>query len=191
MGSTGNIYCVTIGRCPSCTCPDSRKGHECKHKVYVLHTVLKAPEHLQYQLAFLSSELQEIFANAPAIPTEKQDATDTDGKRKPTDGECPICYMDLDESENELVWCKAACGNNMHKSCFEQWAASQCGATVKCVYCRTPWQMDQGDLSQIMKAGQVSEDGYVNVADHFGMSRARDYSSYHAPWVRRQFGMGW
>ena len=190
VGSTGNIYRVTIGRIPSCNCQDSRKGHECKHKVYALHTVLKAPVHLQYQLAFLSSELEEIFANSPPIPTETQGASDKDRHRKSTDGECPICYMDLDEVQNELVWCKEACGNNMHKSCFEQWAASQRGTTIKCVYCRAPWKMDHSDRRKIMEAGHVSEDGYVNVADHFGISRARDYSSYHAPWVRRQFGMG-
>jgi len=54
-GTTGNIYSVTIGQIPSCTCPDSQKGSQCKHIVYVMHNVLKAPEHLQYQLAFLSS----------------------------------------------------------------------------------------------------------------------------------------
>jgi len=58
VGSTGNIYRVTIAQCCSCTCPDSQKGNECKHKVYALNTVLKAPEHLQYQLALLSSGKQ-------------------------------------------------------------------------------------------------------------------------------------
>ena len=94
-GTTGNIYTVIIGKEPSCTCPDARKGNQCKHIVYVrdifdsipnpksfavvihppkativiktyvnltemahhqvLYNVLKAPEHLQYQLALLSS----------------------------------------------------------------------------------------------------------------------------------------
>lgn len=76
-GTTGNIYRVTINHVPSCTCPDHQKGNQCKHIVYVrpntssfklsmliryqkvLHNVLKAPEHLQYQLAFLSS----VFSN--------------------------------------------------------------------------------------------------------------------------------
>ena len=90
VGSTGNIYTVTIGLIPTCTCPDSRKGNECKHKVYALHTVLKAPERLQYQRALLTSELHKIFAKAPALPTDTRSSDDTDGKRKPTDGECPI-----------------------------------------------------------------------------------------------------
>lgn len=191
VGSTGNIYKVTIARLPECTCPDHQKGNECKHKVYALHTVLKAPENLQYQRALLTDELNEILSNAPPIPTDVGDNDDRDGKRKSTEGECPICYMDLDENENELVWCKAACGNNMHKSCFEQWVASQRGQAVRCVYCRTEWQMDTSDVESIRKAGTVGEDGYVNVAEQFGISRARDYSSYYQPWARRQFGYGW
>jgi hypothetical protein len=34
-GTTGNIYKVKIDRMPSCTCPDAKKGNQCKHIVYV------------------------------------------------------------------------------------------------------------------------------------------------------------
>lgn len=34
-GTTGNIYNITIGQVPSCTCPDHQKGNQCKHIVYV------------------------------------------------------------------------------------------------------------------------------------------------------------
>lgn len=34
-GTTGNVYSITICQLPSCTCPDSRKGKQCKHIVYV------------------------------------------------------------------------------------------------------------------------------------------------------------
>ncbi|KAJ9601883.1 hypothetical protein H2200_013632 [Cladophialophora chaetospira] len=189
VGSTGNIYTVTVSHVPSCTCPDSVKGNECKHKVYALHTVLKAPSHLQYQLALLTSELEEIFASAPPLPTDL--AEDSKGNRKPTDGECPICYMDLDEEHNKLVWCKAQCGHNLHKSCFDQWAKSQSGTQVRCVYCRTPWETEISDIEAVKKSGEQSEDGYVNVAEQFGISRARDYTGYYQPWARRQFGVGW
>jgi hypothetical protein len=192
VGSTGNIYTVTISHVPHCTCPDSQKGNECKHKVYALLTVLKAREELVYQLALLTSELEEIFANAPPIPSEVAGSdSEHNGKRKPADGECPICYMDLAPSENELVWCKAQCGHNLHKSCFDQWAKSQRGQEVRCVYCRSPWQQEVGDVEEVRKMGEQGEDGYVNVASQFGMSRARDYSGYYQPWARRQFGVGW
>lgn len=34
-GTTGNIYSITISQIPHCTCPDNRKGNQCKHIVYV------------------------------------------------------------------------------------------------------------------------------------------------------------
>lgn len=135
-GTTGNIYHITIGLEPSCTCPDNKKGNQCKHIVYVLHNVLKAPEHLQYQLAFLSSELREIFAQAPA-PVASADKGDGEApsNRKEVAGDCPICFMEFEPENEEIVWCQAACGNNIHKDCFEQWVKSQSrGAVAKCVY---------------------------------------------------------
>ena len=104
----------------------------------VLHNVLKAPENLQYQLAFLSSELRDIFAQAPPIPSATPSAENADSEhpsnRKAVDGDCPICFMAFEPASEEIVWCKAACGNNIHKDCFEQWATSRAGAEVKCVY---------------------------------------------------------
>ena len=44
------------------------------------------------------------------------------------------------ESDEEFVWCKAACGQNFHKECFEQWKRSKHGGRVTCVYCRSEWQ---------------------------------------------------
>lgn len=35
VGTTGNIYTVTISYEPSCTCPDAMKGNQCKHIIYV------------------------------------------------------------------------------------------------------------------------------------------------------------
>ncbi|KAI9874879.1 MAG: hypothetical protein M1830_009183 [Pleopsidium flavum] len=192
-GTTGNIYNVNIGKLPTCTCPDNKKGNQCKHIIYVLHNVLKAPDHLQYQLAFLSSELHQIFQNAPPSPSDKashnsNNDNDHPGKRKAIDGDCPICFTEFEPDTEDIVWCKAACGNNIHKTCFEQWAASQKGKEVKCVYCRTPWQGDEESMKRISKNGTVNEEGYMNVASELGLSGRRDYSSYHQPWVRRNFG---
>lgn len=190
VGSTGNIYKVTIGQITSCTCPDHQKGNECKHKVYAMHTVLKAPENLVYQLAYLSSELREIFRGAPPIPTNTSSSNGTDGKRKPVEGECPICYQDYGPQKNELVWCKAACGQNIHKSCFAQWMAAQEGTAVRCVFCRTPWEVDYDDVQTLTKTRTINAEGYVNVADQFGMSGVRDYSVYNR-FSRHAMGLGW
>jgi len=92
----------------------------------VLINVLKARTDLAYQLAFLTTELTEIFDGAPPSPQAgdpPSSTTDTGGKRKPIDGDCPVCVMEFEEAENtrrEIVWCKAACGQNVHRRCFEQ-----------------------------------------------------------------------
>lgn len=106
--------------------------------------ILKAPPHLCYQTAFLSDELASIFANAPVTrvpePEHNQDHPDEDnGNRKPVDGECPICVFSMEPGEG-IVWCRASCGQNFHKECFDQWKRSKRGGRVTCVYCRAEWQ---------------------------------------------------
>ena len=121
----------------------------------ILHNVLKAPEHLQYQLAFLSSvspiwvrpvdlatdenltskELHEIFAAAPApASSETSASSDAPSNRKEASGDCPICFTEFEADRDEIVWCRAKCGNNLHRDCFEQWARSQAGKEIRCVY---------------------------------------------------------
>ena len=189
-GTTGNVYTITVDKVPSCDCPHARKGNQCKHIVYVLARVLRVPAHLEYQLAFLSSELRDIFTQAPPLPSEQAENSEKDGNRKPMEGECPICCVDFepDNGSEEVVYCKAACGNNVHKECFEQWAATKKAGSVTCPFCRTPWQGDEDALKKVARSGKVNDEGYVNVASQLGLSGQRDYSSYHQQWVRRQFG---
>jgi hypothetical protein len=156
----------------------------------VLVNILKTREDLAYQLAFLSTELTEIFANAPSTPQSGDAAaasTDTGGSRKPIEGDCPVCVMEF-ESGEDIVWCKAACGQNIHRQCFEQWAKSKPGQ-VKCVYCRSLWKGDEDSIKRISKGGGVvNHEGYVNVAGELGISTHRDMGSYHPYWVRQQQG---
>ena len=186
-GTTGNVYNVSINKIPSCTCPDNRKGNQCKHIVYVLHNVLKAPEHLQYQLALLSTELQEIFAAAPSPVASAKSSDESEGegrgaKRRPIDGDCPICFTPFEPESEEIVYCKAACGNNIHADCFEQWAKSQAGKDVRCVYCRSVWQGDEEQVMRIVKAkvksgdgrgALMNDEGYLNVGTELGLSAVR------------------
>lgn len=41
VGTTGNIYTVTVSYEPSCTCPDAMKGNQCKHIIYVWLPILR------------------------------------------------------------------------------------------------------------------------------------------------------
>lgn len=110
-GTTGNIYTITIDKLPTCNCPHAAKGNQCKHIVYSLTRVLRVRGELEYQLAFLSSELREIFANAPALPSTTAAESEKDGNRKPLE-DCGICCEDFDpkDESEEVVYCKAACG---------------------------------------------------------------------------------
>ena len=187
-GTTGNIYTIKIKKVPECNCPHALKGNQCKHIIYVLVRTLKAPAQLQYQLAFLSMELNEIFANAPRLPSEVGDDSAHNGKRKPVEDDCPICCVEFDDKET-VVWCKAACGNNIHEGCFDQWATQKRanGDRITCPFCRTVWEEDVDEMLSAAKAGgYVNEDGYRNVAGELGLSGKRDYSMYHQPWVRQQ-----
>ncbi|WVN85326.1 uncharacterized protein L203_100471 [Cryptococcus depauperatus CBS 7841] len=71
LGSTGNVYTVTMGPKPDCDCPDCTKGNlPCKHIIFVFLKILKIPRSsaLWYQKGLTPVELQRIFSNAPAAP---------------------------------------------------------------------------------------------------------------------------
>ncbi|CAG9988424.1 unnamed protein product [Clonostachys byssicola] len=185
-GSTGNIYTVFIGLVPRCDCPHSKKGNQCKHIIFVMKKVLNAPYHLVYQLALLKSELIEIFQSAPPIlasPSEPQDKN-----RKSLDNDCPICFSDYDKSRpKSVVWCRAACGQNMHQECFQTWARSKPGRPT-CPMCRSVWEEDEGAAKQVSKSqGRLSE-GYVNVANQLGIDGRRDTSTYSEWYFRPSYG---
>jgi len=196
LGSTGNVYTVTIGRLPSCNCPDASRGNHCKHILFVFLKVLQVPQSsgLWYQKALLTSELQSIFADAPQAPnalahsevreayahaTGKAPAPTPSGSKRRSLGPedcCPICYEGMDGiSQDKLVFCEE-CGNALHTECFEQWRRR--AAEVTCVWCRAKWPTGVKDGSSTSRAS----DGYINLGSVAGLSGARDTSSYHQSW---------
>jgi predicted nucleic acid-binding Zn finger protein len=176
-GSTGNVYTVIISHLPTCSCPNtSFKRNDsgqalCKHVLYVLHYVLKVPQHLRYQNVFLTSELKEITKHAPALPTAVVEMEEThDGNRKPVEDDCPICCMEF-AKDDDVTWCRAACGNNIHQDCFNLWAKTKAKDNVTCPYCRTLWQDDKpaksGEQSETLMDVKMTQrtGGYFNVRD--------------------------
>eukprot|EP01084_Bolivina_argentea_P185543 319948_1 len=67
LGSTGNVYTITISELNDCTCPDYGKGNVCKHILFIMLKVLRVSSSSEYiyQKGLLKSELYEIFNNAP------------------------------------------------------------------------------------------------------------------------------
>jgi hypothetical protein len=180
-GSTGNVYTVRIARQPTCDCPHAAKGNQCKHVLYVMKRVLRAKFDYIYQLALLGNEVREIFDTAGLLPSEDGSESKTqeaDPNRKPVEGDCPICYEAMTDGE-AIVWCKASCGNNLHRGCIEMWAATrrqQGSSKVTCPYCRSDWEGDTDMIIKIEKTGEVGAEGYRNVADQLGISTERGMS---------------
>ncbi|KAI1359380.1 hypothetical protein F5Y08DRAFT_80485 [Xylaria arbuscula] len=187
-GSTGNIYHVHIAKLPSCDCPHALKGNQCKHIIYVMSRVLRARHDLVYQLALLSSELRGIFMHAPDIEISEDSSSSSnnqphDPSRKAIEGDCPICFTPFEGPEDTTVYCRATCGQNIHKECFKMWAATKrrdVRDAVTCPMCRSPWQGDEDMVKKIKNTGIAGPDGYVNVADQLGISRVQDSSTYYS-----------
>ncbi|KAJ5149410.1 hypothetical protein N7448_000988 [Penicillium atrosanguineum] len=161
VGSTGNIYEVVIRKEPCFSMPSKR----------LLIFSTNSPSCPRSSV--------KCSRNPPLSRVDATSTEGTDGKRKPLEGDCPICFMEFEPNE-QTVWCKAACGNNIHKKCFEQWAAASRENGVRCVYCRTPWEYagEQIDIKSLRASSDCMHEGYVNVADQFGLSRERDFSVY-------------
>lgn len=182
VGSTGNIYIVIIDQSPTCNCPHGQEGNQCKHIVFVLTRVLRTKPNLAYQLAFLLDEVRDIFWNAPLPAENSKEAAETDKKRKPIEGDCPICFETMETGE-ALVWCEAACGQNLHRDCFETWARTKRSSAggVTCPYCRSKWK-GKVNLASVKAHAEIGHEGYLNVARPLGISTTRDHSTYSRWW---------
>lgn len=88
---------------------------------------MKAEEPLRWQHAFLSTELEKLFANLKVYPLSAAqvgaDPALTDGTPKPVNEECPICYKTCSDNLDPLVCC-ASCGHHAHEPCFHVRAVS-------------------------------------------------------------------
>ncbi|KAH8099574.1 hypothetical protein BXZ70DRAFT_894818 [Cristinia sonorae] len=202
QGSTGNVYTVIIDKKPSCNCPDALKGNHCKHILFIFLKVLQVTQAsgYWYQKALLTSELEEIFANAPLAPAALANARVRDAYAKATgksgsqniaaegkkripekDDDCPVCYETLFEvKESKMTFCDT-CGNGLHKECFQQWVKAARGSAT-CVFCRASIASSTPAGSSGTRATPVGGAGYLNLAAEAGISPQRDTSSYyHGP----------
>jgi hypothetical protein len=208
LGSTGNVYEVTISKVPKCSCPDNAKGNLCKHFLFVMLKVvgLTVDDALVYQSAYLTEELEGIInrlqnrtrllgRDVVAIEAVQQqykamkkgeatgESKDEESKvaaRKEIEGDCPICFDAL-ESNQQLTYCQQACGSNFHVGCISIWT-SQAAQRVNptCPTCRQPWV----DLKTGGKKEEAQrwpgDEGYTNLGSLQGQSAVRDTSTYHS-----------
>jgi hypothetical protein len=71
---------------------------------------------------------------------QASDLTPVDLRRKPIEGDCLICYESLTSGHSgEVVYCRAECGQNLHRLCLEGWTRARYGR-ASCPFCRADWQ---------------------------------------------------
>lgn len=78
--------------------------------------------------------LQIRYARSPSPIPVKPCPIAHVARRSLQDEDCSICSTSLAlEPVENLVWCKGACGNNFHKSCFDVWR-EYAARPVRCVH---------------------------------------------------------
>ncbi|KAF6843077.1 SAP domain-containing protein [Colletotrichum musicola] len=144
QGSTDNLYTVIIAKRNDCDCPSATYNNisNCKHVIYVLTHVFRAPAELLPQKTLFTKELEKLIADAPKVlPTQSEVDNDPyfkDGKPESKDGKsCPVCYKDF-AGDSETVCC-AMCGHHIHSGCFDVYARQTSGWGTKCAVCQASW----------------------------------------------------
>ncbi|KAK1229962.1 hypothetical protein PQX77_006956 [Marasmius sp. AFHP31] len=215
-GSTGNVYTVTIDHTPRCNCPDNLKGNHCKHVLFVFMRILQVDRSSGhwYQKALLTSELEEVFDNAPpspqaALANQKaveawKEATGQPKQRVPApEDNCPICHETMHDPSKPTVqaladcleWCKQ-CGSAVHIECWDGYTlylGEQPDSQLICAWCRASW--DAAPERSARPTPSQTQEGYVNLAGAAGLegvSPVRDTSSYYdGPTRRTGYGYGY
>ena len=156
MGTTGNVYTVSIKTSPSCTCPDhTTRFRRCKHIYFVLTRIMKVRQEHEDIEKYSDEDLELMFENIPDVTNNLKVDTSQLNKYKKMkktgngevcqkelyeDDQCPICLDDLDNCDEELVFCRYYCGNSIHAECFNMYNSKQ--NQVKCLYCMHQWEKD-------------------------------------------------
>jgi hypothetical protein len=155
MGTTGNVYTVSIINSPTCTCPDFlTRGKRCKHIYFILTRIMKVEKIHEDIQTYTDKELIHMFKNIPQITEnlrvdksklerynqlKKNNNGEVDMRPITEDSECPICLLNLeDERLDELTYCKYSCGYMVHTQCFDMYNTKRIG-NIKCIFCQSPW----------------------------------------------------
>ena len=143
MGSTGNVYNITITNNPTCTCPDYlTRSSRCKHIFFVLVRIMKVID--PDKKIYTDNDLNVMFNNIPDITNllcVDNITKDIYSRSKNTcvtiheDDICPICLDDIQNGE-DYEFCTARCGKCVHKLCFTMWCKIN---PPNCLICKSQW----------------------------------------------------
>jgi hypothetical protein len=156
MGTTGNVYTVTIATVPSCTCPDNKnRCNRCKHIYFVLTRIMIVEKTEEDLDEYTNRELKKMFSNIPdvvanlrasdEIKEKYEDLLTNKGRYREITGDdlCPICLGQMTENE-ELSFCKKSCGHPIHTLCFDLYNKKKVGE-ITCLFCQKPWDRKAND----------------------------------------------
>lgn len=134
MGTTGNVYNVTLSGNPICTCPDhQQRKNRCKHILFMLVKIFDVED--PYQEEFSTKEIKKYIKEYNTNITRftvKYDIVNgcIDVGEKCEEDDCVICLDSLQNGE-EYVHCKKFCGRCIHKDCYNMVISSN----KRCPYC--------------------------------------------------------
>ena len=212
LGSTGNVYTVTLTTEPSCDCPFS-KSHPtdvCKHRFFLFSKVLKVvpreenggfndlayQRYLRYdELEYLASKITALSALASTAARTayrssvglRPDDDDDQGDDVPrvANRTCDVCFDDLLSEEGkktDISWCRRGCGRQVHTSCLAMWMSH---GGPGCPACRAPWESEE---SSSEKEPTTEEGGFLNLRSlQPGIPADRNTSSYAVDNLGRQW----
>jgi len=154
MGTTKNVYTVTIKTSPTCTCPDHMtRLTRCKHIYFVLTRIMKVKSDEEDIKKYSDDDLKSMFTKIPEITNnlkvsasllnryqslQTNDNGEVTQKKIDEEDQCPICLDDLYECDEEVIFCKYSCGNNIHRDCFEMYYQKK-KTDITCLYCTKKW----------------------------------------------------
>jgi len=153
---------VMIGEKQSCSChQDNTKL--CQHLFFVMIKVLRVSRDnpLVWQLSLVDREIGDILAGKytkrtretkPLAFRKKEAQTSKAERRQIISGEpCPICYSEMEEDNEAIVFCDVKCGRGIHAKCMQVWAQHRMEERepISCPLCRSDWGADS--MQQISK----------------------------------------
>lgn len=72
-------------------------------------------------------------------PEKKRPLEKPEVERKAIEGECSICFEEMSDGKEEIVFCRFSCGQNLHQDCMLKWSNKKRDSDITCPYCRAPW----------------------------------------------------
>ena len=182
LGTTGNVYTLSLGATQSCNCQafikkDATAVVQCKHLAWLKTEVLGVPanHYLVYQSTYSPLELKYMLGHidrqGKLAPLAVREALGIAAARTDDATRCPICLLDLADFDLQpLRRCAAVCGAAYHAQCITDthaYAAKE-GKASLCPTCRHAW-MDALTVGTRERAGVT----YTTVTHPLGAASRR------------------